>query len=384
MVMLTFHFLFLLLRQQYFLTFIKSIAVISSLISFNNTKLMRLWSFFTLVMLMVFTLSCQKDDTAKPELDYLLNQNIYLPNENGDSTFIADPHVIKVGDTWYLYGTGYSSAGLAAWSTKDLINWKFEGLAWKPTPGTWNTSDLWAPDVLQGDDGLFYMYYSAAKRVGVAVSSSPTGPFTEVYDHPFIGGGYGGVGDGIYLFPDVEDLDFDEYAIDAHVYKASDGTLTMYVSVLTPFSTIAAIPMSDYVTLADETPKIVLQPDVISWENVNREAPFIWELNGVFHLMYSGAIWATNDYAVGVATGPTPMGPFTRRADNPILRKSPKLNLAGPGHHSVVEGKYNDLLIFYHTRDWGATPPEGRKTRYMQMYFDLNGQIQVNKVRPER
>jgi predicted GH43/DUF377 family glycosyl hydrolase len=80
---------------------------------------MRLWSFFTLVMLMVFTLSCQKDDTVKPEPDYFLNQNIYLPRENGDSAFIADPHVIKVGDTWYLYGTGFSSAGLAAWSTRE-------------------------------------------------------------------------------------------------------------------------------------------------------------------------------------------------------------------------------------------------------------------------
>ena len=338
--------------------------------------------FFMLLAFATMLYSCQKEDSVEPQLDYILNQDIYLPRENGDSATIADPHVIKVGNKWYLYGTGYSSEGLAAWSTEDLKNWKLEGLVWKPTPGTWNTGDLWAPDVLQGDDGLFYMYYSAAKKVGVAVSSSPTGPFTEVYDHPFIGGGYGGVGDGIYLFPDVEDLDFDEYAIDAHVYKASDGTLTMYVSVLTPFSTIVAIPMSDYVTLVDQNPKIVLQPDVISWENVNREAPFVWEHEGVFHLMYSGALWFTNDYAVGVATGPTPLGPFMRRADNPILRKSAEFNLAGCGHHSVVEGKYGDLLIFFHSRNWGDRPDAARWTRYMQMSFDGNGQIRVNKVKP--
>jgi beta-xylosidase len=325
--------------------------------------------------------ACDKEEVSNPVLDYPnLNTNLYLPRENGDSAFIADPHVIKVGDEWFLYGTGYSAEGLAVWSSKDLVNWEFGGLAWKPTPGSWNTIDIWAPDVFKGDDGKFYMYYTAASRIGVAVANSPLGPFLEVYDHPFIGGGYGGVGDGKPFLPDQPLLDVDDYAIDAHVFKATDGSLTIYFSILTPFSAIVGLPMKDYVTLADDKPVMLIEPQVLSWENFNREGPFVLERNGVFHMMYSGALWFTNEYALGVATGPSPLGPFTRRADNPILRKSAEFNLAGCGHHSVVEGKNNDLLVFYHTREWGDKPSAVRKTRYMRMFFDRNGQMQVDKV----
>jgi hypothetical protein len=340
---------------------------------------------FVLLVSTALLNGCTSDDQPAPEQDYILNQNIFLPDANGDGASVADPHVIKVNGVYYLYGT-YGQFNLEAWSSTDLINWQYEGVAWAPVPGTWNDKGgIWAPHVEVAPDGC-YMYYTANGKIGVAYSPTPDGTFEEVYDRPFIGGGYGGVGDGVYFSPDYSinnplDLiiDFEEFAIDAFVFRASDGSLTFYLSVATPVTTIAAIPMIDYITLAEGSPRRLLDVQLFSWETIVREGAWVIERDGVFHLMYSGNTYLYEDYAVGVATGPTPMGPFRRRADNPILHKDRALNLSGPGHHSVVEGKYGDLLIFYHSRNNGQRDPIPRFTRYLPMYFDEGGNIQIRK-----
>jgi len=47
-----------------------------------------------------------------------------------------------------------------------------------------DSKQLWAPDVTQGPDGRFYLYYclSFCPEIGVAVSDSPAGPFS-FYGH---------------------------------------------------------------------------------------------------------------------------------------------------------------------------------------------------------
>lgn len=348
----------------------------------NDMKANPAFSFIkSLLIVFIFTItSCKKEEVSEENnlRSYQFNTDLFTPNENVDSVFIADPHVLKVDGTYYLYGTGYPNFALASWSSKTLINWKYEGVAWQPEPGKWNSNALWAPEVVKGDDG-YYMYYTASGRIGVAFSGSPTGPFTDVYDHPLVGGGYGGVGDGVSLDPDFTSLlNFDDYAIDAHVLKASDGSLTFYASITPDFGiqTIVAWPMSDYRTLASDKPKTVLDVDLLSWELAVREGAWIVERNGVFYLFYSGSGTFDERYAVGVATANNPMGPFVRRPGNPILATKATKKMFGPGHCAVVEGKYNDLLIFYHARDVRGGVAI-RKTRYLPLYFDETGNIKV-------
>lgn len=51
-------------------------------------------------------------------------------------------------------------------------------------PGWTAAARMWAPDVVQGDDGDYYLFFPAPQgnagsmKIGVAVSSSPAGPFT--------------------------------------------------------------------------------------------------------------------------------------------------------------------------------------------------------------
>ncbi|QKS43852.1 S-layer homology domain-containing protein [Paenibacillus cellulosilyticus] len=107
---------------------------------------------------------------------------------------VHDPSVIKVDDTYYVFGSH-----LAAAKTKDLMNWTlvasgatadnplFEDVTQNLAETfEWAESDtLWAADVIQLADGKYYMYYNACKgdsprsAMGVAVADSIEGPYVD-------------------------------------------------------------------------------------------------------------------------------------------------------------------------------------------------------------
>ena len=113
--------------------------------------------------------------------------NPYLPM----GTYIPDgePHVF--GDRVYIYGSHDKSGGKVyceghyeVWSCPkdDLRNWQNEGISylrWQDPSNADDRMQLWAPDVTQGPDGKYYLYYcfSFYPEIGVAVSDRPQGPF---------------------------------------------------------------------------------------------------------------------------------------------------------------------------------------------------------------
>ena len=111
---------------------------------------------------------------------------------------VHDPSVIKVGDTFYVFGSHLASA-----KSKDLMKWTQMTSSVSATNPLflngssnvytelaetfkWAQSDtLWAPDVKQLADGRFYMYYNACKgdspvsALGVAVANNVEGPYVN-------------------------------------------------------------------------------------------------------------------------------------------------------------------------------------------------------------
>ncbi|MCD8068238.1 MAG: glycosyl hydrolase family 43, partial [Lachnospiraceae bacterium] len=95
--------------------------------------------------------------------------NPFLPLD----TYIPDgePHVF--GDRIYLFGSHDAEGGqrycaesdYLGWSAplSDLSDWRCDGVIYRPeqdpdyNPKTHN--DLYAPDVVQGNDGRYYLYY---------------------------------------------------------------------------------------------------------------------------------------------------------------------------------------------------------------------------------
>lgn len=289
-------------------------------------------------------------------ITYEPNTYLHLPSPDNpdEGVGVADPHVILTDGTWYLYGTAPGD-DYKVWTSTDLTDWEYSGVVWMPTAGSWNDNGkIWAPHVEVGADGKYYLYYTANERIGVAVADAPTGPFEEVYDHPFVGGGYGGL---------------EEKAIDAFVLRESDGTLTFFYTGITPYNMIYGRSMKDYVTLGDDPAVLLVEPikpQLTSWEAFINEAPWVFILNGRYFLSYSGNGADREWYAIGVAVADHPLGPYEKLQSNPILHQNPDTDLWGPGHHSIVPGIGCDLLLFYHSKLSSERGYE-RNVRYIQI-----------------
>src|SRR5438105_802101 len=84
----------------------------------------------------------------------------------------GDPYVLYSQGTYYMYGTGGGAdKGFAAYSSKDLVNWKSEGQVyfhnnnngWGDPKASWDGA-YWAPEVYEVK-GKFYLFYSAQWKV---------------------------------------------------------------------------------------------------------------------------------------------------------------------------------------------------------------------------
>lgn len=106
---------------------------------------------------------------------------------------LADPSVLydTVSKKYYAYGTADNWADgkgvrlVPIVESVDLINWKYVGNAFtKDSKPKWKEGGIWAPDIVKVEQN-YHLYYSISKwhdpdaSIGVAVSSSPRGPFVD-------------------------------------------------------------------------------------------------------------------------------------------------------------------------------------------------------------
>jgi len=156
------------------------------------------------------------EQVYNPYLPY----NAYIPD--------GEPHVF--GDRIYVYGshdamgaTAYCPGHYEVWSApiNNLHDWRCEGTSYLRSQDPTNAKDflqLWAPDVVQGADGRYYLYYcfSFYPQVGVAVSNNPAGPF-EYYGHVKYPANINGGKDLAEFFP-----------FDPAVFRDDDGKVYLY------------------------------------------------------------------------------------------------------------------------------------------------------------
>lgn len=114
--------------------------------------------------------------------------NPYLPLWE----YVPDGEPRVFGGRLYVYGSHDRSGGdffcledYVVWSAplEDLTDWRCEGVSYRKDQDPHNAGGKWelfAPDVVQGGDGRFYLFYCLRMRreFGVAVSDSPAGPFS--------------------------------------------------------------------------------------------------------------------------------------------------------------------------------------------------------------
>lgn len=117
--------------------------------------------------------------------------NPYLPLHE----YIPDGEPRVFGDRLYVYGSHDKEGGdffcmldYVTYSAPldDLTDWRYEGVIYSPEqdPAHVRYPYLYAPDVTQGNDGRYYLYYSLSDKgeasylTGVAVSDTPGGRFS--------------------------------------------------------------------------------------------------------------------------------------------------------------------------------------------------------------
>ena len=195
---------------------------------------------------------------------------------------LADPTVIFVADTYYLYATG-DTRGYDVYTSNDLIHWKKGPRVFKAS-----RPQAWAPDVYRhAADGKFYLYYTTDQKIGVAVSDRPDGQFVD---------------QGLLV----------EEAIDAHLFADDDGKLYLFYVKFPGFRVHVQCMATPLEMQGDPHP--VLEPSQ-AWEKTHghvTEGPWMLKHAGRCYLVYSGSGADGPDYAVGYAVSDCPTGPFEK------------------------------------------------------------------------
>ncbi|MBB1283710.1 glycoside hydrolase family 43 protein [Flavisolibacter sp. BT320] len=257
------------------------------------------------------------------------------------------------------------------------------GLALHVRDILWAERQMWAPDAAE-KGGTYYMFFPAKDhdgifRIGVATSSSPTGPFTP---QPVAIKG--------------------SFSIDPAVFKDDDGSYYMYFGGIwggqlqrwrtgsfnaeQPDSPVAFLPgddepalcakvarlSDDLLSFAEEPKDVVILDEegnpLLQGDNNRRffEASWIHKHNGKYYFTYS-----TGDtHLICYAIGDTPYGPFTYKGVilNPVV--------GWTSHHSIVEfeGKW---YLYYHDSSLSNGVTHLRSVKVTELVHNNEGTIQT-------
>jgi hypothetical protein len=247
----------------------------------------------------------------------------------------------------------------------------------------WASKQMWAPDAAE-KNGKYYFFFPAKDhegifRIGVATSSSPTGPFTAE--------------------PEAIKKSF---SIDPAVFKDDDGSYYMYFGGIwggqlqrwrsgsfkaqQPESPFAHLPndnepalcakvarLTDDLLQFAEDPKDVVILDekgnrLLQGDNERRffEASWMHKYNGKYYFSYS-----TGDtHFICYAIGDKPYGPFVYKGVilNPVV--------GWTNHHSIVEFN-KKWYLFYHDSSLSKGVTHLRSVKVTELKYNDDGTIQT-------
>jgi len=311
----------------------------------------------------------------------------------------ADPFVLTDGDTYYLYATNANGIGdcsyLCGWKSKNLTDWESLGKVFVPQRDAWTVSSLWAPEVIKYGD-KYYLYYSGynvmqqdeelgndkklGMGIGVAVADNPAGPFKEIS---------GTTPYGTYTHT-KSPFNFGFKAIDASPFVDPDtGKIYLYVSqdqVNRTSSVYACELYDDMVTVKPGTlTQTALVKPSQSWESPTKtskwnEAPHMLKYNGKYYLFYSANYYQSSAYAVGIAVSDDPLSGFVKVDYNPILQAfSDWSYTSGTGHCSIFKSPDGtEYWMAYHSHIDVINGGSERKINFDRITFDADGRLYVN------
>tara|TARA_R110002072_G_scaffold88112_1_gene198444 strand:- start:31564 stop:32490 length:927 start_codon:yes stop_codon:yes gene_type:complete len=292
----------------------------------------------------------------------VFKRNIILAGNPIFSGWYADPEGIIFNNEYWIYPTFSApyekQVFLDAFSSTDLTNWKKHEKIIDTSCVKWAHKAMWAPSIIKKDENYFLFFGANDIQndneiggIGVAISSTPEGPYKDYLGKPLIDKFHNGA-----------------QPIDQFVFKDADGqyyliyggwkhcNIAKLNSDFTGF-----VPFQDGRIFKEITPDNYV------------EGPFMFIKDGKYYFMWSEGGWTGPDYSVAYAIADSPFGPF-KRIDK-ILEQNKDI-ATGAGHHSVIIPENQDkYYIVYHRRPLTETDGNSRVTCIDEMKFDENGHI---------
>ena len=274
-------------------------------------------------------------------------------------TDIGDPFVVTTDHGYYMYATNFVAPGFKVWRSEDLHNWTDLGLC-LDMRDSWAHQDFWAPEVIY-HNGQYVMHYSARQksngslRIGVAVSDSPEGPFTDVHNGPMFDFGYAAIDGHVFIDEDGQ----------AYFYFSKDCSEN-YVSPTLRASQMCVCRLSDDLLTITSEPITLFGPSEsydfkILGDQAWNEAPYVLKVDGQYYMTYSANCYASRDYCICLAKAVNPIGPFNK-ADAPILTCGEKGgDFSGPGHNAFFRDQTGKLKMAFHIHTQEDAPSPDRK-----------------------
>lgn len=287
-------------------------------------------------------------------------------------TKIGDPQIVVFENKYYCYCTS-SDVGFKVWVSDDLENWSEPILCFRAID-YWGKSHFWAPEVVY-HNGKFIMHYTAkdresdSLRIGVAISSSPTGPFVDVHNKPL--------------------FDFGYAAIDATVLVTENGNY-MYFSkdcsenIIDGFHTsqIYCIRLDETLTKTIGEPILMTTPtydfELKSGDWLWNEGPNVIKYHDKYIMNYSANCYASNDYAICIAVASSPLGPWMKQSSNPVLTRNE--DLFGAGHNAFFYSNNGKLMTAFAIQTDPKHPSGNRRVCIGKVDFEISDTVIKQKI----
>ena len=247
--------------------------------------------------------------------------------------YYADPSLVQADGKIYLYATldPWGDKTLGCWESSDFKNWTYRVLNWPTkqacTSPTSKGAGVWAPSVVRGKDGKFYMYVSVGSEVWAGVADSPLGPWRNALgNRPLVPFDYK---PGYHM-------------IDAEAFIDDDGQAYLYWG-------------SGMNWMNGRCWAVKLKPDMVTFGGEVHdvtpahyfEGPFMVKRHGRYFLMNSTGKTTERSYAVQYAVGDNPFGPFVDGPNTPVLVSDPANNILSPGHHAIFQREGHDYILYH-------------------------------------
>ncbi|WP_412468378.1 family 43 glycosylhydrolase [Pedobacter sp. KLB.chiD] len=288
--------------------------------------------------------------------------------------YYADPEILYSNKTskYYLYPTSdgfnnWSGTYFKCFSSTDLVNWKDEGkILDLQTEVSWAKRNAWAPTIMEKKvNGVYkyFYYFSAAQKIGVAVSDHPTGPFKDS-GKALIASRPKGIKGGQEIDPDV----FNDPKTNKSYLYWGNGYM-------------AVAPLNDDMISIDTSAIKIITPD-----NTFREGTEVFYRNGKYYFLWSEDDTRSENYRVRYGFSESPTGKMTIPENNLILAKDVAQNIYGTGHNSVIKinGKDEWYMVYHRfTRPKGILMGDAagfnREVCIDKMEFNTDGTIKPVK-----